>query len=350
MVSELRVLYVGPLNETGTCFSRLKALKELHEPIDTLDTSYVGEWGNKFYRYAENQLCFGYTFLRANRELIRKAFSTYPTVIWIDKGFWVWSRTLRLLRSSGFFLVQHNTDDINAEQGRLAYRLMRKTLKYYDINFTTNHYNIEEIQAVGADHVVLTSLGFDHEKFYPYPLTAAEKEKWTNSIVFIGHRETNTEKLILSLVKAEIPITVYGYNWHKANNHPLLKNVIHSEFLINTDYVNCLRGAQIGLGFISKLNRNQTAGRTFEIPACGTFLLGERTSESIKLFQEGTEAEFFNGDVELVNKAKFYLNNDLKREEIAKRGYERVQKSGYSWLDSMRKDWKVVCENIQTRK
>lgn len=344
----IKVLYVGPLHPNGTCFARCKALRFLHASLDTLDTSFVGQVGSRIYRYLENQICFGTTFLSANQALIRKVYSTRPNVIWIDKGFWIYPRTLHLLRRTGAFLVQHNTDDLEGRYGRWSYRLLRKTVQYYDINFTTNHDNIDSMRAMGAPRVELTALGYDHERFYPVPLEENERRKWSNPIVFVGHWEPQTESYVRAMAAAGLPLKVYGWNWRKARHQKELSNIISPQFLGTEDYVRCLVGAKIGLGFVSKINRNQTAGRSFEIPACGTFLLAQRTEEHQRLYEEGKEADFFSDEDELVEKARFYLADDHFRRHVAERGRQRCLSSEYSWLGHMRRDWAKVCRAVST--
>jgi spore maturation protein CgeB len=342
----MKVLYVGPIHPEGTCFARLKALQEIHEQVQPFDTSYVGQEGFRVYRYLENQLCFGKSFIHANRAILKSVLSANPAVVWVDKGFWIWPATLKTLRLAGIFLVQHNTDDIRAKHGQWSYRLMRRCLPYYDINFTTNIFNIEDFRMLGAPRVELTSLGYDHKRFKPISLSDAERVKWSTPIVFAGHWERRTEEYILALVRANIPVKVYGWNWRKSRHQSELRNVIHSEFLGRDDYLRCLVGARIGLGFVSEINRNQTAGRSFEIPACGTFLLAQRTEEHQRLYYEGKEADFFSSPQELVEKARFYLNDDEKRKQIAQRGYERCITSKYAWIDHMHRDWGKVCTYI----
>ena len=69
-----------------------------------------------------------------------------------------------------------------------------------------------------------------------------------------------------------------------------------------------------------------------EIPACGGFMLAERTPDHQELFEEDKEAVFFdiNNPNELLEKALYYLEHEKERKAIAKAGRERCLKSGYS--------------------
>ena len=112
--------------------------------------------------------------------------------------------------------------------------------------------------------------------------------------------------------------------------------------LWNEEYVYALKGAQIGLCFLSDLNYNDTTVRSFEIPACGTFMLALRTPQHLDCYVEGQEAAFFDTPEELVQKARYYLEHDEERRAIARRGHQRCVESGYCWTEIMRRDWAKV--------
>ena len=90
------------------------------------------------------------------------------------------------------------------------------------------------------------------------------------------------------------------------------------------------------------MNNDLQTTRTMEIPACGGFMLAERTAEHENLFEEGKEAEFFSHNEELYEKCLKYLNDDYLRNKVAKAGYNKCIKAGYSNFDTI----KAVIERI----
>ena len=68
---------------------------------------------------------------------------------------------------------------------------------------------------------------------------------------------------------------------------------IHFTDVIGDDYRKTICSSKIVLGFLRKVNADTQTSRTFEIPACGGFMLMERTENQQRLFEEGKEAEYF---------------------------------------------------------
>jgi len=70
--------------------------------------------------------------------------------------------------------------------------------------------------------------------------------------------------------------------------------------------------------------------KSFEIAACGGFLLAERSEGHKARFVEGEEAVFFTGFDECVEKIKRYLPDEAARTRIAAAGRARAVRDGYS--------------------
>jgi spore maturation protein CgeB len=99
-----------------------------------------------------------------------------------------------------------------------------------------------------------------------------------------------------------------------------------------------LSNAKIAACFFSKWNRDSYTRRAFEIPACGVFMLSERTEEMLSLFEEDVHAAYFDSVDEFVDKVRFYVKNDSARERIASQGRQHVVSAGHDIYSRM-KQW-----------
>jgi spore maturation protein CgeB len=93
---------------------------------------------------------------------------------------------------------------------------------------------------------------------------------------------------------------------------------------------------------LNKQNRDTLNTRSIAIPACGGFMLAERTTDLTQLFHEGREAEFFGSAEELIDKVVYYLKNDDLRKKIAHAGRERCFQDKYSNYDRLQELLTVI--------
>jgi spore maturation protein CgeB len=133
---------------------------------------------------------------------------------------------------------------------------------------------------------------------------------------------------MVELARNGIQVRVFGPYWGRAPDvHPNLQTT--DIFLAGEEYGRAVAATKINLCFLRKENRDLQTTRTMEIPACGAFMLAERTDEHLALFREGIEADFFSSNEELIRKAKYYLQHDDERVRIAAAGRARCLSSGY---------------------
>lgn len=272
-----------------------------------------------------------------NRHLIKSVESLRPQVLWIDKGVRIYPSTLRLIKTRypDIKLVHYNPDDPFGHGGLGGWRRFIQTIPLYNVHFVPRRDNIEEYRQRGASRVIhnIPTRGFDPDIHKLYPRTDPVVRAFACDVGFLGAFEKERYLSLMRLAYDNIPLRVMA-NWPQRWSHPSLLRAPYDAR--GQNYGKALSSFKIGLGFLRKANRDQHTSRSIEIPACGTFLLAERTDEHLMLFEEGREAEFFSSDDELLDKVRFYLANNHARESIARAGRVRCLRSGYDYGTRMR--------------
>jgi len=101
------------------------------------------------------------------------------------------------------------------------------------------------------------------------------------------------------------------------------------------DYRLAVGGAKIAVNLVRHANRDDHVMRTFEIPACGGFMLTERSSTHEELFHEDHEAGFFSSPDELVDKVGSYLAHHEERAMIAAAGHRKITQGRHTYGDRL---------------
>lgn len=83
-------------------------------------------------------------------------------------------------------------------------------------------------------------------------------------------------------------------------------------------------GSKINLSISLKGIEGGTPLRIMDIMGAGGFVLTSYCAETAELFEEDREIVMFRTPEELMEKADYYLANDREREQIARRGQEKV--------------------------
>jgi spore maturation protein CgeB len=215
-----------------------------------------------------------------------------------------------------------------------------KSLPHYDVVFVTKSYNTnaDELPALGAKQCIMIDKAYDPVQHMPVALTSAENKELAADVSFIGSYAPERGKVLNFLAKNCISVVVWGNGW--GGFTPSSKKLtITNKPLVNSSndlrFTKGINATKINLGFLRKINRDLQTDRSIEIPACGGFLLAERSNEHERLFEDEKEAVFFDSNDELLDKVRYYLDHEKERTQIAKAGYERTRSSGYSHKDRM---------------
>ncbi len=328
----MNILYTGSFRLGSLTEARRQALFELGYDAHTLDRVPYLDRGNFLYKKLQMHLHIGRGVDLYNKDLLELAKDKKPDIIYVDMGLCLKPNTVKKLKLTTPKLVHYTSEYFGFHA--YTYRYFFKSISLYDCHVITNDLVIPSLEKRGSKEILKTEFSFDPSLHKPQCLTENEHEKYKADAVFIGHWEPETELKIAALREAGLKAKVWGPGWDRAKS---LKDCKLISPIFGEEYVKALAGAKICLGFLSKWNFNTSASRTFEIQACGGFMLAERTKEHLSYFKENEEAVFFDTTSELVEKAKYYLDNEPKRLEIKDAGHRRCLQSGYTHKDRMQK-------------
>ncbi len=316
-----RIFVVGPLSYGSTGWGRLEALRRIFGEAGSLN---IDPWsqGLSFGKHLMANHFYSGPALRGINTALREQVRVFrPDILWVDKGIHIMAETLaEIAREGRPLLISYSPDQQMALQNQSRHYLM--SLALYDVHITTKPGNVSWLKRCGGRRVEYIGNGFCPELHRPMSLTPEEEEMYGCDIGFIGRCEPSREELLFRLWEQGYRVKVWGGGWEEAKRrkHPLFQNASQR---VGEEYAKAVCGTKINLGFLSTWYGDVTTTRSVEIPACGRFLLGERTQEHTGLFREGIEAEFYSTREELFEKTAYYLQHEEERETITRAGQAR---------------------------
>jgi spore maturation protein CgeB len=340
-----RILCIGETWLGSDARASFAAFQRLGQEIQILDESlYVtnGSRGTigKGLRRSVRPLLVS----RLKRDVLRSIDEFKPHCLFVFKGNWVHPEILQSCRSQNVVTVNYYPDVSFLSHGPYIPR----SLPLYDHVFSTKTYGVGDMKArLSIKEASFLEPGYDPELHKPLQLTEAEQLTYGCDVAFVGTWSPKKEAF-LSDIRRELPaidLKIWGCRW--AESHSLnLSGSIMGRGVTGEDYTRAIRGASICLGLLSEAGKGSSSGdlitaRTFQIPACGAFMLHERNSEVLRYFEEDREAAFFATSEELAHKVQHYLDHPGEREGVAAAGRERSLRDGYA-IDSRMKvvlDW-----------
>lgn len=328
----MKILSVGAMSGlSNTCLHRHWALEKVAEYIDVVNIPKKP--ASLWYKIANRLFQLGYPVRLpdssyANKRIKKLVAENKYDIVWIDKGIVINRETLQVIKRTA-----PNTKIVSYSPDNMALRINQSQnyldcVPFYDYIFTNKSYILDDMRKLGAKNIQFVNNSYEARFHYPRSLTAEDIERLGGDVGFIGTWEKERYNSILYLAQNGIRVRVFGNEeWQKYKGHP---NIEVEKGVFSDEYSKSLQAFKVSLCFLRKLNFDQQTTRTMEIPACGGFMLAERTKEHTDLFRDGEEAVFFSSDEELLNKCRYYLAHEEERQKIAASGTLRCKISGYS--------------------
>jgi spore maturation protein CgeB len=339
---------------------RMQVLREFGHDVEALDSFERWSSVSRASRIAQQWSCRGVVIEGLNRDFVAAVERLRPDLVWAEKQQYLRPESLKRARSLGAKLVHYTPDPYFT----LAWKrtsLADAAMPLYDTLITSKRYELEQYRALGKP-VIYMPLGFGDEDHRPLsPASRNDADRFASDVSFLGGWEPRRESMLSQLAESvDCDLKFWGYGWEHVRDGrvtpqrwaTLRRNAGGVRFSIRrnkslarahqggelyaAEYAYALSGSRISIGFLRQICPDQHTTRTFEIPACGSMLLADRTEEHLDMFEEGVEAEFFGSSAELIDKVRFYLAREDLRMRVALAGFRRCHDSGYSYSARLR--------------
>lgn len=325
----MNILYIG--RNSGTAIQRIEALRRLGHKVTLIDArgalenlvvpfALVSAWGVKTGALGLDGLVRRYLAAQANG-------ATFD-LVFVDHGELLGPASVNELKKLGRIVINYNQDNPYVPRDGHKWRQFLKVLPLYDLAVTPRASSVEPARRAGARRVIAVNFAADEAVHRPIELSAEDRARYDAKVAFVGTWMPERGPFLLRLIERGVPLRIYGTRWNSAPEYEKLRPHIASGHLEGDDYVKAIRGASIAIGLLSKGNQDLHTTRSLEIPAIGTLLCAERTSEHLAMYQDGAEAVFFDSVDECADLCLALLAQPDRIEKIAEAGLRRVWRNG----------------------
>jgi len=238
---------------------------------------------------------------------------------------------LQALKARGIRCLNYLTDDPWNPAHRAPWFM--KALPEYDHVFSTRRANLDDLRRCGCRHVHYLPFAYAPEiHFREFP-SADERKKFHADVVFAGGADQDRLPWFHALIGAGLDVALYGGYWEKnSTTRPFARGHAHDRTLRNA-----ISGAKIALCLVRRANRDGHAMRSFEVPAMGGCPLLEDTAEHREIFgEDGKNAVYFCDVRTMMDKAKWLLDHDEHRRQLADAAHARITSGGHTYLDRLK--------------
>ena len=308
----MKILYLGQIEAGQTARMRMRALERLGHSVRGVHTSEPWNRALWLQRQVQRRIHRGSIVEEINRTILAAARQFKPAIVWADKQEFLRVETIEELRRLGARSV-HFTPDPYFSLDWKRTPVMDAAMRAFDALVYCKSYERIQYEGLGKP-VVYMPLGYCDEVHRPL---ASEDARWSSAVGFLGGWEPRRERFLHAVTATGVDLKIWGEYWEflrdgkwTPRRHIILRQLagkdrfrFHSDELLSRahqggevyadDYARALTGSRIGLGFLRMVCADQHTTRTFEIPACGSLLLADRTEEHQEFFEEGREADFF---------------------------------------------------------
>jgi len=338
--SGLKAVFVAHLSCPGASGrQRLWALRECGVKTEALDKDAYriksGRLKNLLIKISRNPAPTT-RWRDLERDLIELCKKTQPDILWMEWPKEFESSLFSELRKLPKVPYMISFQDDNPWGDRVADQWMWKRyfkiIPEYDIHLVKRLEDKERIRELGGK----SSRMWEHGAYSPFFHPPGDAAAARYPVSFVGTCMDGREKLIGHLLDQGLPVHVFGTHWEKRSDLPKRYPANFHPAVRAEAYADVLRQSAICLGLVSHSNRDEWTMRTYEVPACGSLLVAERTPTHEKWFEEGREIVLFSTQEECASVIKAMLADEGRRARIASAGSAKINSQPWLLEERMR--------------
>jgi len=261
-----------------------------------------------------------------NRAIIAQAARLRPSVMLTVKGLYIQPETLRALRSMKIATVNFYPDYKFEYAG-----FDEAWLAEYDLVATTKSFQVDYLaNRIGAERVAMVHHGYVPD-LHRRRVSPGEVPDYLWDIAYVGNASANKLSWLSEVARAlpDASMIVVGNDWRRLAAGTPLERFVLGYPLVGDHFARVIEHSRINLA-VHHGDAGSTHGwedlvstRTFEIPACGGFMLHIDNDEVRTLYEPGREMDVFADERQLIEQIAHYLEHETERAAMAEAGHAR---------------------------
>ena len=256
-----------------------------------------------------------------NKKIISLAVEKKPDVAIVTGGHRITAQTIRSLKDSNIYRVLWTID------APVNFQPILDVAPFYDHIYCQGTEAIEIFDREGIEGAQWLPVACDPDLHRPVELSAEEKMRYGNDVVFVGSYYPNRAELFEIL--AGFDFGIWGPGWEKLDQKSKLIGCIRGTNTPQSEWLKIYSASKIVLATHyqnpeKRFPVYQASPRVFEAMACGAFVISDNQRDVLSLFKEGEHLARFIDSDDLIEKIKYYLDRPIERQEMAQRGRQYV--------------------------
>jgi spore maturation protein CgeB len=247
-----------------------------------------------------------------------------------DLHGWVY-RALRRAAPRAVLAVFHPDDPFRLDgHGGASHPRALLQMGAIDSYFLWSHELCAQAAARGARGVTYLPFAADPELHHPVELTERDRSTYGADVCFVGNWDPEREGWLRRLDFCDLAIWGNGY-WSTRCRDRWLRTRWRGRELVGAEMAKAALASRVNVNVLRVQNKGACNMRTFELPACGGFMLHERSADLPGLFRPGVECDDFGSPAELVDKVRQYLapEQEERRRALAAAGLGAARRQTY---------------------